>query len=370
MATIQFADVLDHQLLPIDSQDVVTKVRLVIAGNVAGVAPWDVLHSQLIQDVDADPETGELPIEEFRYFPDPIVFEYEDPLHATYGVVKSFALPTGVNPFLPPEHPDIPEPFTDNLSNPGSPSAVRDGDPVTFASIITPDQSGAASIAYDWNADKRFVGWMAHVSGVREASSFGSMAGSPAHVTFTEHRIVNANVTAVRTWADYRVATGTGAEVESVFPGDARGNAANGADGRRWARLLFFMSVMQPPDYVQQPDVKIFSFYPLILNEDLLLDIAKAQVRLPAQTPRRVTVRGTLVPDSLEHTIVGWPGGDYTGKVARQSYREGTTVVDFEQAGAPPGVAQEAIEAERVRAARTRQVVETAGYALKMGERQ
>lgn len=369
MASILMADVLEHQLLPVDAQDVVTRVRLVVAGQEAGIDPWGTHYCQMIQDLDSDPNTGEVPIGDVQYYPDPVTFVYEAPEHAIYGVERSFGLPSGVNPFLPPEHPDVPEPTWDpaSINNPGLPSVVRDGDPLTYATIVDPNSPGNSLIQYAW--DSRFVGWAAHVEGVAPAFAFNTNANTGAEVIWEEHRVVETNQTAVLTWAWYALPTGQGSWQYSVFPGDARGNVSNGADGRHWSKVIMQIPVMQPRDPVPQPNAKIYAFYPLILNEALLEEIARAQIRLPAQAPRRVTVRGALPPTDTSHTIVGWPGGDYTGVVARQTYREGVTVVDFEQAGAPPGVPQELLEAERVRTTRTQAAIANANYNLMMGSR-
>jgi hypothetical protein len=115
--------------------------------------------------------------------------------------------------------------------------------------------------------------------------------------------------------------------------------------------------------------IEVTQFYPLILNTALLERIAKDNVRVPGTIPQRVTVSGYVPPDR-EHTITGWPGGDYTARVAQQQYELGRTVIDFEQAGAPVGLSAEAIEAARERSVAVRSEVLRAGYALKMGQRQ
>src|SRR5690606_35628409 len=114
---------------------------------------------------------------------------------------------------------------------------------------------------------------------------------------------------------------------------------------------------------------RVTDFYPLILNEALLEEIAKSNVRLPAEKPQRVTVKGYVAPDR-EHTIVGWPGGDYTATVAQHQYELGRTVIDLEQAGSPVGLDADAIETARFQDARVASAIASAGYSLKMGERQ
>ena len=124
MSTIPFSDVLDWQPLPIDAQEVVTKVRLVVAGNLAGRAP-----QRITAYATDDPDTTEA----VDYVPWPITVLYEAPEHAIYGAERSFALPTGLNPFLAPTSDLIPEPVAVGFDNPGAPSVVRDGDPETSA---------------------------------------------------------------------------------------------------------------------------------------------------------------------------------------------------------------------------------------------
>ncbi|MFA5567612.1 MAG: hypothetical protein WC972_03090 [Trueperaceae bacterium] len=361
MATIQFADVLDHQLLPIDSQDVVTKVRLVVAGSTAG----DIAEVHQKADTPGGAETR-------AYVPWPVTFEYEAPEHAVYGAERSFALPAGVNPFLPPTSPAVGEPnVVSGFSNPGAPSAIRDGDPLTYAEW-TAGLGVAGRLSYGLKANVQVVGFRLTYS--LEVSGEGLLwPGFGTHarvwVGIRYHTAGDPGSGLVEAWAVSPSLSPV--EIARDLYGVAP-PAAWAAPGNGGGTILrsYGSPVLQLRVDTNTAAMRVHEFYPLILDEDLLLGIAKAQVKVPAQSPRRVTVRGSLPPEATEHTITGWPGGDYTGQVARQTYREGTTVVDFEQAGAPPGVAQEAIEAERVRAARTRQVVETAGYALKMGERQ
>src|SRR5690606_35115303 len=68
---------------------------------------------------------------------------------ATHGAQRSFALPEGVDPFLAPPDVSIPGPTVINFSNPGSPSAVRDGDPLTYASYEGQSQ---ATLTYSFTA--------------------------------------------------------------------------------------------------------------------------------------------------------------------------------------------------------------------------
>lgn len=349
MSTIPFSDVLDWQPLPIDAQDIVTKVRLVVAGNRAGREPGALTAR--------DPATFPLHTA-IDYAPMPIVYTYEAPEHAIYGATRSFELPAGMDPFLPPTDPAIPEPtFAQNFDNPGSPSAVKDGDPTTYA-----ENTGG----YDEVAQMHYL---AVPDAVGFRLRYWLDAASGWERSYAEITVLDA----VTSQGTVQMRTGPlpnttdPAELYVVLPPDAHWALDNGGGSLDDA---FGVSASIQFQKFPMTNCRLHAFYPLVLNRALLEDVARAQIRLPAQTPRRVTVAGTLPPGEMEHTITGWPGGTYTGQVARQTYRGGETVVDFEQAGAPPGVPQEALEAERVRVARTRQVVNSAGYGLKMGERQ
>lgn len=365
MANISIADVVHHEALPIDSQDIVTKVRLVVAGTRAGpVEPAE----DSARTIDGSTETFVTP------FPQPVVYEYEDALHATYGSVRSFALPEGISPFLEPTDATIPEPTALNITNAGSPSAVRDGDPVTYAEYAGSSQAALTYSLGDSSIGRLCVGFRIRyaLTGVGNALSSEinrrvymqqwhyTPAPDLAPRVLAQRRFT---LTATESLSDPR-------EFYAVTLWDARGADEN--SGASWIRPSLVRAEIVPFDTIAW---RVFEFYPLLLDEALLLEVAKANIKLPAVTPKRVTVDGVVDPLATSHTIVGWPGGDYTGDVARQTYRDGVTIIDFEQAGAPFDrdglpLPQDAVEAERVRVARTRASIETAGYGLKMGERQ
>lgn len=374
MATIPMSDVLDHQLLPIDAQDVVTKVRLVIAGNRAGREPSRV-HVYGLPSSANETFTG------VDYLAWPITYEYEAAEHAIYGATRTVDLPASTDPFLRPDDEGIPEPsLVIGFTNPGSPSAIRDGDPMTYAEFSGGDLA-TGSIGYEnvpglcgfklrhslTFSDTSFTGlFRASVSLV-----VGPWAVLPNGVTRIDRKFgAVVNIISLP-------ATGSSEhdDLYVVLPPDAR-NAPENVEGMdpplEWGGQpvtiqhmvgSINLSVIRPASW------RVTHFYPLILNEALLEDIAKSNIRLPASTPRRVTVAGYVAPDRT-HTIVGWPGGDYTGVVAQYQYELGRTVIDFEQAGAPVGLPAEAIEAARERRVAIDRAVQDATYAVRMGERQ
>lgn len=357
MATIQYDDLVNIERLPVDAQDVVTKVRLVIAGNRAGEEPDRVV----IFGQDG----------EYDHHPVPAVYEYESPEHATYGATRSMSLPEATNPFLSPNDPLVPEPSVIGFNNPGSPSAVRDGDPTTYASITGDTNSfGERVIVYSmFGAPYPSIVGFRLVAEVQANTARGDEVMPPIFVEMRQSRdrlvdgvpTLGFNSTAI---AIYAVPNSDDpASMYALWLAQTHNEHLDGVD---MSDGVILQLVVTP--YAEPTRVRVHEFYPLILNETLLESIAKRQIRLPAPMPRRVTVAGYVPPDRT-HTIVGWPGGDYTGVVAQVQYELGRTVIDFEQAGAPVGLPAEAIEAARERRVAIDRAVQDATYPVRMGER-
>lgn len=353
MATIPYSDVIDRQLLPVDSQNIVTRVRLVIAGDMAGASPE---HLTVQVGVSRDWVARD-------YAPEPITYVFEAPEHAIYGAEKSFGLPSGVNPFLPPSDPLILEPGTQNFLNPGAPSAMRDGDPLTFAERADLGDGGSnrGMALFTYNNDPlepvpRLRIWGYRLRYHLSVGDFVVRIQNRAFLSSTHHWLWAVDAPPITLEDD------TPEDRYFVLPQDAGFHQVNNVE-----------ALGQQDGYIQivtseDADLRLVDFYPLILNEPLLEDIARAQIRLPAQLPQRVTVRGYVTPDR-EHTITGWPGGDYTGAVAQHQYELGRTIIDFEQAGSPAGLPAEAIEAARERQQAIQGTVQVANYNLMMGSR-
>lgn len=347
MASIAIANVIHTERLPIDAQDVVTRVRLVVAGNRGGREPSEFF----VRGSDTSPEPGTI----VTYFPDPIVYEYVAPEHAVYGATRSFALPEGYNPFLAPNDPLVPD--WSGVLNITDASAIKDADPETFATVTSPGDY--AEILYPRSP---------LVYGAKIRYRARSTTSNVSQLTVLLNREAG-----YISWATYRLETfesvASGEEIDelyAVIPHDARNRAVNtptvATSGPAEQRVAIFLTETTE-------NVRIHEFYPLILNEALLEQVARAQVRLPASVPQRVTVLGYVPPDR-EHTIVGWPGGDFTAPVAQHQYELGRTVIDFEQAGSPIGLPAEAIEGARERVVAVDSTVSTRGYPVKMAGRQ
>lgn len=347
-----FSRVLDYERLPIDSQDVVTQARIVIAGNLSD--PTVGMHSIVTPPF---PDSRASP--ELAYFPAPIARAFTAPEHVTLQAQRSFALPAGVNPFLP-RGEFIGESVT-SVEFTGPVGALTDGSSSTHMSantaIVSPPE-----IAWSFGNNREIVGFRLIYSMTLDSESgrlpfrvlvwVGSsfvMFGAPP----TTYSINQYAEVVLEPSPEPR-------EVIFVAPKNRHPGHPGGP-----GKALILTSL----GYGGYESFRVFEFYPLVIDEPLVADIAAAQNRLPASHPRRVTVKGLLPPHARAHTVVGWPGGDFTGRVARQTYRDGATIVDFEQAGAPLGVPQEAVEVERIRANRTRELVRSASYPTLVGRR-
>lgn len=359
MATIQYADVVERQLLPIDAQDIVTKVRLVVAGNRAGAEPHE------LSVTSNDPEVS-MTDARLVYHPLPVVVEYEAPEHATYGCVRMFSLKDGINAFLKPTDAGIPDPTVLNFVNPGSPSAVRDGDPATFATY-----AGADGGVIEYPPIENCFGYALMLHLESTGGTFPSMVGQPPGTVFVRMDPGYGSDLAVAEAVVRLENTLKASYSYFVLPGYAGAAVENGAPGPFTGFSGSLQLGIVPDSAKQVSRADVYAFYPLVLNLPLLLDIAAAEIRLPAQIPQRVTVEGFVAP-AVEHTIVGWPDGDYTGRVAQQQYAGGRTIIDFEQASVPVGLGLTAdvLEGERSRRVAVQNEIRSASYGVMMGERQ
>jgi len=365
MATIAYADTLEHTPLPIDAQDIVTRARIVIAGVRAGRDP-NILN--VLSD-DRGGSTGAFT--HVSYLAAPIVHEGVDALDSAYHATRSFALPDGVAPFLDPTDTAIPEPTSYGMSNPGSPSAVRDGDGTTYAQN---DGTGDTIELRYWTGVSptvQFVGFKIKYAANTQASIL-PVTGFKGHiaVAMTIKRATALTSPIYTVTGYYGCEDAETNEFYALLPFDARGLAENQGSPSADDTLITEIDLYSlPGSLAAAGDLKVYEFYPLVLDTALLDGIAAQNLRLPASAPQRVTVRGYVAPDKT-HTITGWPGGDYTGAVAKQTYGGGETIIDFEQKGAAGGTPQENAQVANYQAQSTRAKIATAAYPVTLGQRQ
>lgn len=366
MAIIPMSSVLKSEPLPIDAQDVATRIRLMIAGTRSGQKP------DIISVLSDDTGGTSGAYSHVTYVPAPIVHEYSDAAHATYGCVRSESAPDGLAPFLAPTDASIPEPQSAHgMSNPGSPSAIRDGDGTTYAQ--NDGSSDSIEIYYSTGVSPsvQFVGFKVKYTANTQASIL-PVTGFKGHVAVHMEITRDLNITT----PIYTVKATWGLpdcdlnEFYVLLPFDARGLAENqGSHGYGDVLQMSLQLYSLPGSLVAAGDLQVFDFYPLVLDTTKLDGTASSFVKLPAATPKRITVLGYVAPAS-SHTITGWPGGDYTGTPAKHTYGSGKTVIDFEQKGSPLGARQEAAQVQAAQTLNAQGIVNAQGYPLRLGERQ
>lgn len=353
MATIPMSDVIDWQPLPIDSQDIATKIHLLVSGQPAGAVPRVIESS--VYETDGSTITNKAVLSHSFV---PVVHTYTAPEHAAYGCERLVNIPEGTNPFIAPADLPIDDPEVDSVGV----EEVRDGNPETYCEVTVEDH---ANWLLRYDPYEHMVGFRAMYAFTRE----NQVVTTPLHDAQIRmlHRSSESvdRVDVSRLWELTPTASVEDlTEAFAVANYDARSLDVYKAGQ---ARAAFLDMVLIPASGARYTGVlRVYHFYPLVLDTAVLDDVAKSHVRLPASTPRRVSVRGYVAPER-EHTITGWPGGDFTGAVAQHQYELGRTVIDFEQAAAPVGMAFESVEAERARLLRTDSVVREANYRLLIG---
>lgn len=338
MARISYSRVLEVQRIPIDAQDLVTRARVVIVAQAT--------KERLVSLTAKAPDSSTV----VPYLPEPVAVSATlTPHHSSIQATRSFSLPDTFDPFLPATHPSIPDP----VGSVSDMDKARDGDPTTYASWGGLTTAGMSYTITDHNV---------MMAGARILYDLDTSDGSSALLAVNHSRETSTGVQ-VGVQATYELPpTDSPTEVVVFVPPPQWNDASPPA--------TFTLVDKTQNVSISGRNVntfRVYEFIPLLVNLPLVQSVARAQLRMYASNPRRVTVKGIVPPGDVEHVIVGWPGGDFTGPVARQSYVGGTTVIDFEQAGAPPGLTQEAVEAERVRLARTRDLIRSATYPSLIG---
>src|SRR5690606_9493677 len=153
-------------------------------------------------------------------------FEYEAPEHSVYGVTRSMSLPAGVNPFLPPADPLIPEPVVLRFDNPGLPSVVRDGDPLTAAEF-TGTTGELGWISYLPEPGVRYVGFrLRYTLATTLAPEQRGVNVGIYHTVHAQPPRDNTDWYAAYTFVD-RIRDAESAEIYCVVPESAQWQAVN-----------------------------------------------------------------------------------------------------------------------------------------------
>jgi hypothetical protein len=309
---IRASELLNFLFRPVISEDVVTKVNIVVAGAPAGRTP----DYQFAANWDPPSAGGRThTMAHYEYVPLPIVFSYEDPLHAVFRAEKSFALPEGINPFLEPSLA-MTEAGTEltnsaawvNLDN------IFDEDATTYASL--PAGSSAFlqiatriiddSPGRDLIAEQPMVGFRVVYAGLFFPDVFQDYSGerSANRVDFklqiTDQMFSGTlqsqshltEVLASYALQSVEVQSG-GLGFYSVWNPSAQFDVVNHPDGRPIYHSVNGM-LLSVKDTVSE--VRLYYFYPLVMNAELLTEIARANLRIPRALPGDAIVRGYSPP--------------------------------------------------------------------------
>jgi hypothetical protein len=328
MASIAQDRVKKTESLPVDAQVVVTEVRLDLFGELSGDAPATLRADLGANRVDYQP----LPIQHIHQHAD----------HAQFGATLIDDLDDGIDPFLFPEDISYTG-ITTNEANLTAGAVYKDADPSTSES---PAALGSeASIDYILaGSSARIFGFVLRYEApwVASPSSVYAQTGTPARVRFRLQNNNAGNDNYARVlgwWAVPYTDSGEPRTIIAVVPPNHAFSQWNQPDPLAGKSEDVNFNLALEIDAITgnigaAADVKVFHFYPLVLNETLLDSIGASKARVPSPDPKQITVSGHVTPDA-SHTFPGWPGGSLDVDVARQHHAASRTVIDVEQEAGP-----------------------------------
>jgi hypothetical protein len=369
---LQFAasDLLDFVYRPADAEDVVSKVHIVVAGSPAGTAPTQ------FESVHVDTEYlfiigggGDIAYKktQFDYVPKPVVFTYEDPLHSFFRAERSFALPEGINPFLEPDDAkDYPGIYFHAvpLYVAGQPTGWTDIEGIYSrdgSEYAESNTSSPSAITYSvWFLDPdqtEDIMTNLPIKGFRLVyqANLLSQTGDLKNGTHALMRLTAWNVDEERTYfweGDY------GTQLNMWWALSSAPDLYSSTDSESYVGLYSVMNPSAQQDRINAREDEVFSpsgfkefkggratvsvyfqgftdtvkihyFYPLILNETLLTEVAKANIKIPRTMPGDAIVRGYSPPVA----VVGVEGVFYQGALVDEALVDeggvGDATVDF-----------------------------------------
>lgn len=325
MITIDYEDIY-YEDLPIDAQQTVTGIDLVIAGETAGKDPdWviDIGSSRYIYFFNM-----------FPYVPLPVVYRHRDVDHGQYNFIRSEKLADYFNPFLHPLNSIQDGTLEFDWKDPSSndPIIIYDGDDSTYIENTTawnennwqdhglyidylyPDTSHIAGRVVGWrivysadfmSPDNKYYGNLhpRYIGMTHRQRLPGPLPGYPGHT--------NNWIQGVHAGWDLEDTGGEIRDIYAVFPPAikmAQENEPGGdIDWRIWSTNIYLNIIGD--EFPSPGSFKLYQFYPLVVDEESLHAVAQASVVKPAVRPGRIFVKGYVAPDDAV-TINGFPGGN------------------------------------------------------------
>ena len=310
MASIAYDDIKNSILyLPINSENAVTQPRIIVAGERAGIEPYNNVID--LNGVSRD------------YYPSSIYYDYDgsgdDPAGAK--IKREFPVTTRT-----PFHdfntiPSFGAVTTNNFTNPagaydgsGATSAVNSNGPGSsnyFEFLYDSTEITAGNIPYGiylkYYLDKSDDPPTQAVT--NDTTDLAIMYASAGLYFHTTHYALPS-------------ATPDPIGILVIVPPDLRL-----IDPVYYPFDQVFIYIQT---FASSGNFLLYHALPLLLNQDRLQKEAISQMRLTGQKPLKFIYQGVL-PCDKEHTITGFPGGDYTASVAKQVYKEGFTEVNLEE---------------------------------------
>lgn len=319
------SELLDFTYRPVDADDIVTKVTFVIAGSPAGRVP-DAESNRDWLDTGTPSRYGDLTPHHFEYVRAPITFSYEHELHAYYQAERVFGLPEGINPFLEPEAAAtrlgwVPPYWPSGLMTNGFTDLenIYDDDPTTFA---YPTHNAAwvywRTVAEQDASNILFKGFRLVYTGTL-TNTLDRITRVTAALAVMEPKAAyygNPNQWWYLRNLEYATELETVYHLRSV-PADGFAEDSEPFESfySVWPPSAHFYNINRPLDSqvrgagadiwfqlegnLNSSDVeafRLFHFYPLILDEDVLTLTAKANIRVPRSMPGDAILKGYSPP--------------------------------------------------------------------------
>jgi hypothetical protein len=355
---INFDDIIEFQPLPVDATDPFDAVEVIIAPSLVGnIDPQHILVKR-----------GTAPFED--YLAAPVTYTHRDRTPAYYFRAIEY---TGKWPFIPID--EVSGYYDDVLSLgvTGAANAIDD-DPDTGAI-----NSGTGPMQFGYAFDSghntgRVFGFAIAYQLLDKLypTASGATTRNPVNVqiSYATEDYMTVGVYPLPVTTNILPTSTPGIIVSgpdedqrigiyyALLPPDAFMYEENGGPGV-WATQI----TAEAYGFMAASDFYAVEFYPLVLSSTRLSSFAKPFIRMPKTHPLKITVPYIVTPEA-EHTIVGYPGGDYTAVAERHQHIDGNTSIYFEE----PGTHEEVKGERAVRGIIERELAR-AGYNLMMASR-
>lgn len=325
MITVDFKDVL-YKALPIDAQDLTSAVDIVVVGDKAGLEPDSIICSDTYGEV----------VMPNQYVASPAVASFVHEQDATYHMKKSVKLADFFDPFLKVTdlsydlYSVLPTPIDSKLvlrvyrlfpAPEVVPTALSDDDNSTYLSNTAP---AGQQIYSTWLIGNTYQGHMHSALGFRFIYSMLLSNTNPAPYIEIHHSQTCTDADSVvhqlAAVARYNIPNTEGSinDIYGILPIPIFWDPDNGYTAI--SQTTYITMFANDSNFTGPGTLKVYEWFPLIIDYDKLQNVASAEIKLPAIRPAQVVVKGYSAPDT-SLTVSGYPGGDITAAVASVEYK-------------------------------------------------